>query len=94
MPRKKKMRCCNCSISGNIFKPVGRPMHNLEKVNIEIDEIESLRLCDYEGLTQEEAGNSMGISRATVQRLLYSARKKIIDALISNKALVLVSDNK
>jgi predicted DNA-binding protein (UPF0251 family) len=94
MPRKKKIRCCNCSVAGNIFKPVGIPMHNLDKVNLEIDELESLRLCDYEGLTQEEAGDKMGISRATVQRLLYSGRKKIIDALLSTKALVLISDNK
>jgi len=40
-------------------------------------------LCDSEGLTQEEAGARMGVSRGTVQRLLAAARKKIVDALVT-----------
>jgi predicted DNA-binding protein (UPF0251 family) len=39
-------------------------------------------------LTQEEAGERMGISRGTVQRLLSSARKKVATALAECKALV------
>jgi predicted DNA-binding protein (UPF0251 family) len=48
-----------------------------------------LKLCDAEGLTQEEAGKRMGISRGTVQRILSSARQKTATALAECKALVL-----
>jgi predicted DNA-binding protein (UPF0251 family) len=54
-----------------------------------LDELEALRLCDLLGLSQEEAGARMGISRGTVQRLLASARAKVADALVHGKALVL-----
>jgi predicted DNA-binding protein (UPF0251 family) len=46
-------------------------------------------LCDAEGLNQEEAGTRMGVSRGTVQRLLASARKKVVLALVMGKALSL-----
>jgi predicted DNA-binding protein (UPF0251 family) len=44
-------------------------------------------LCDSEGLTQEEAGTRMGVSRGTVQRLLAVARKKIIEVLVTGSAV-------
>lgn len=63
-------------------------MTEMEKVPICRDEIEALRLCDKEGLTQEEAGKRMGVSRGTVQRILAGARKKAATALVECKALV------
>jgi len=54
------------------------------------DEIEALRLVDYEGLSQEEAAASMGISRGTVWRLLQSGRKKIVAMVIEHKQLRVV----
>lgn len=62
-------------------------MCNLEIVEIEMDEFESIRLCDFEKLNQIEAAEKMGISRGTIQRLLYSARYKVLDAFINNKAI-------
>jgi predicted DNA-binding protein (UPF0251 family) len=56
------------------------------------DEIEAIYLCDSEGLTQEEAGARMGVSRGTVQRLLSSARKKVVDALVRGKAIAIVTE--
>ena len=49
--------------------------------------MEAIRLCDMEGKNQIEASESMQISRGTVQRLLRSGRKKIVDALIHTKGL-------
>ena len=63
-------------------------MTELEKIALYRDEIEALRLCDMENLTQEEAGKQMGISRGTVQRVLASARKKVATALAECKAIV------
>lgn len=63
-------------------------MTALEHITLYRDELEALRLCDFEEMTQEQAGISMGISRGTVQRLLMSGRKKIVHAIVSSKAIV------
>ncbi|BCB96739.1 hypothetical protein JZK55_16610 [Dissulfurispira thermophila] len=70
-----------------IYKPIGIPMTELQHITIYRDELEAMRLCDLLDMTQETAGNKMGISRGTVQRLLSSARKKIIKAVAERKAL-------
>lgn len=64
-------------------------MARLQVVHLGLDELEALRLCDLMGLEQEEAGQQMGVSRGTVQRLLSSARTKVVDALIHGKAIVI-----
>ena len=87
-PRPKKTRKCECRFCGRAFKPTGRPMPELEHIPFAIDELEAMRLCDLEGLTQAEAGERMGISRGTVQRLLAGARKKTAQALCEGCALV------
>lgn len=87
-PRPKKSRSCSCKFMGKAFKPTGVPMNEIEKIPFYEDELEAFKLCDFDGLTQEEAGIKMGISRATVQRMLASARKKTAEALTTCKALV------
>ncbi len=67
-------------------------MGELEKVVLHLDELEALALCDRDGLTQEEAGIKMGVSRGTVQRILASARGKVADALAGCKAIVMDKD--
>jgi predicted DNA-binding protein (UPF0251 family) len=54
-------------------------------------EIESLRLVDLEGLSQEEAGIRMGVSRGTIWRLVQSARKKTAQALSEGRSLEIVT---
>ena len=87
-PRPKKHRVCRCSYGNSAFKPTGTPMTELEKITLLREELEALRLCDLEGLTQQEAGRKMGVSRGTVQRIVASARKKIARALIERCALI------
>ncbi len=87
-PRFKKPRQCGCRFRGKAFKPTGVPMSEIEKITLHQDELEALKLCDLDGLTQEEAGESMGISRGTVQRILAVARRKVASALSECKALV------
>jgi len=69
------------------FKPQGVPLRELDEVTLGLDEVEALRLADREGLSQEEVGERMGVSRATVGRILESARRQVADALTSGKAL-------
>jgi len=64
-------------------------LSELEQVQLDADELEALRLCDQLGLTQAEAGEQMGISRGTVQRLVTSGRKKLVTALLTGQALMI-----
>jgi predicted DNA-binding protein (UPF0251 family) len=69
------------------FKPAGIPVHALEEVILTLDELESLRLADLDGLYQEQAAEKMKISRPTFSRIIEQARRKVADALIHGKAL-------
>ncbi|XOF34985.1 MAG: DUF134 domain-containing protein [Candidatus Electrothrix sp. YB6] len=91
-PRRKKKRCCEGQFCGQSFKPVGIPLRGLEQIVLYRDELEALKLCDFEGLIQQEAGDRMGVSRGTVQRLLTTARRKVAEALVSGKALIFAED--
>jgi predicted DNA-binding protein (UPF0251 family) len=84
--RKKLERNIEADHSGVCFKPCGIRKNKLEKVYLLEDEMESLRLADYEGLYQQECADRMGISRTTFSRLIVSARQKIADALLHTKA--------
>jgi predicted DNA-binding protein (UPF0251 family) len=64
-------------------------MSKLEVIRLGVDELEALRLCDLEGHEQASAGERMGISRGTVQRLLKSGREKVLRALLDSTALVI-----
>jgi predicted DNA-binding protein (UPF0251 family) len=52
------------------------------------EELEALKLCDLDDLTQAEAGVRIGISRGTVQRILAAAREKVAKALSKGQAIV------
>ena len=90
-PRPRKPRnCCPTRRPDDLmFKPAGTPLSKLQRVELDADELEAISLCDRDALTQAEAGALMGISRGTVQRLVTSGRKKVIDALLSGHALVI-----
>jgi len=64
-------------------------MSELETLLLGLDELEAMRLCDLEGCEQEVAGERMGVSRGTVQRLLKSGRAKVVRALLDSSALVI-----
>ena len=87
--RGKKKRCCRFLENEIVYKPRAISMKEVETNNIEADEFEAIRICDYEGLSQIEASVLMGISRGTVQRLLNSGRKKIVDSFLHEKAIVI-----
>lgn len=72
------------------FKPRAVPLAILEEVDLGVDELEALRLCDLKTLSQEKAAKKMGISQSTLGRILTSARKKIAEALIKGKAIKII----
>jgi len=86
MPRRIRRRIRG-QFHHKCFKPCGMRRAELEYEFLSKDEIEAIRLADFEGLYQEEAANEMEISRPTFSRILNSARKKIANALINGKAI-------
>ena len=68
------------------FRPIsdhdGKPT-----VILTVDEYETIRLVDNEGISQEECGAYMNISRATVQRIYSAARRKIAQSLVEGLPL-------
>ena len=60
-----------------------------ENVQMTVDEFEALRLLDDEGLTQEACASRMNIARTTVTAIYDSARKKVADALVNGKRLLI-----
>jgi len=87
MPRPKKDRCIGCVPDCCYFKPKGVPSVELEEVALTLDELEALRLADYEGRYHEDAAREMKISRATFGRIVNDARRKVAEALTRGKAL-------
>ena len=86
MPRPRLRRNIELEPDTVYFKPIGIPRLELEEVIISLEEYESIRLKDLEGLGQEEAAKKMNISQPTFHRLLQEARKKITDAIVNGKA--------
>jgi len=93
MVRPKKHRFVTFDPNISYFKPRGIPMQNLEEVRLTIDEGEAMRLADLLGVSHEEAGRRMGVSRATFGRIVQKARKTVADALINGKAINIEGGN-
>ena len=89
MPRPRKHRNCRRFDGDQVFKPRSIPMSDLEVVLLEMDQLEAMCLCDLEGHDQESAGERMGVSRGTVQRLVKSGREKLLRALVDSSAVVI-----
>ena len=87
MPRRKCCRRVMNEPTCTLFKPAGIPARMLEQVSLTVDELEALRLADYEGLYHEQAAGMMNVSRQTFGRIVSEARSKVATALIEDKAL-------
>ncbi len=88
-PRRRLKRHIGFSAEHRCFKPCGVRNSTLEQIVLEEDEFEAIRLIDYEGLYQQECAQKMGISRTTFSRTIEGARKKIADALLNGKSIII-----
>lgn len=89
MARPKKNRKIYINPQITYFKPRAVPLSQLKQVELELDELEALRLKELEDLGQKECAKKMGISQTTFQRILHRAHRKITDALIKGKAIAI-----
>ena len=85
MARRPRCRCISQYPDHWSFSP--EEASSDETVVMSLDELETIRLIDKEGMTQEECAGKMGVARTTVTSIYDMARKKIADALIDGKRL-------
>ncbi len=87
MPRPPCSRRVDGRPAASLFKPAGIPARQLEEGALTLDQFEALRLADLEGLYQDEAAAKMGVSRATLGRVLAAARRAVATALVQGRVL-------
>jgi predicted DNA-binding protein (UPF0251 family) len=87
MPRPKIPRRLKFNPQVFYFKPRGIPLRLLDEVNIKRDEIEAVKLHDYDKLDQIKAAQKMKISQPTFARILKNAHRKIAKAIIKGQAI-------
>jgi uncharacterized protein len=87
MPRPRKWRKVCCLPESNLFGPLNTPNLNGEITIMTVDEYETIRLIDLEGLMQEECAERMNVARTTVQRIYNDARKKLAESLVNGNIL-------
>lgn len=83
MARPRKLRrVCNLPKEDE-YGPINSQIQDTEIIIMTVDEYETIRLIDLEGMTQEECAARMNVARTTVQRIYNDARKKIADSLVN-----------
>ena len=87
MPRPQCQRNISFTPPARFFKPAGTPLRDLKELTLEADEMEALRLADYEGMYNQDAAKQMGVSRQTLDRILNRARKIVAEALVNGNAI-------
>lgn len=83
--RREKLRRVGIIPEYRGFTPDG--LASGDAIDMTIDELEVLRLCDLEGLNQEAVAQHMGIARATVAAICSRAHRKVANALVNGRAL-------
>jgi len=70
------------------FKPFGYYGKEAESVMLQFEELEVIRLLDYENMNQEAAAKIMDISRPTLTRIYESARNKVATAFAEARTIL------
>lgn len=92
MPRRKRDRrlLAPPSIKGlSVYGPRNRS----EQIVLYFEEYETIKLLDYDNLTQEEAAICMEVSRPTLTRIYEAARNKVARSMVEGKDLIIRGGN-
>lgn len=87
MPRPRLCKRLRFTPEVYYYKPQGIPLRDLEEVVLLKEEMEAIKLKDFDKLEQIKAAEEMHTSQSTFQRILQSARIKIATAIVEGKAL-------
>jgi len=87
LPRPRKWRKVCGLPRVSLFGPLNKRTCETDPVVMTVDEYETIRLIDWEGMTQEECAEKMNVARTTVQRIYNDARKKLSETLVQGKLL-------
>jgi len=88
MPRPTKFRTV-CHFPETLEFLPAQSNADLDPVVLTVDEYETIRLIDKEGLSQEQCSRFMQVARTTVQRVYENARKKLAAALVDGRPLLI-----
>ena len=91
MPRKQRCRWIDGYPDHWEFSP--EEAADGEPIIMSLDEFETIRLLDREGMTQEQCAERMGVARTTVTAIYESARRKTAEALVDGKRLLIRGGN-
>jgi predicted DNA-binding protein (UPF0251 family) len=75
------------------FIPNRIPPWGREEIILPIEDLEAIKLNDFQGLDQETAARMMNVSRQTFGRILAEARTIVADALVMGKILRIEGGN-
>ena len=87
MPRPKKCRNVCTLPKCTSFGPDNINSKESKVVIMTVEEFESIRLIDLEGMTQEECAEKMNVARTTVQKIYNDARLKLAKSLVNGDVL-------
>jgi predicted DNA-binding protein (UPF0251 family) len=72
---------------------MGVPFRMSQHVSLQYEEYEAIKLADYKGMSQEEAAGIMEVSRPTFTRIYEKARKKVAEAFVEGKTILIEGGN-
>ena len=87
MARPRKFRNICDFPDNDRFGPLNIREREENIIIMPLDQYETIRLIDLEGLTQEECSVQMNIARTTVQRIYSDARRNLAESLVNGKVL-------
>lgn len=87
MPRPRKWRKVCCMPGSTLYGPLNGFPDDSQLIIMSVEEYETIRLIDQEGLNQEECAEKMQVARATVQNIYKAARSKMAESLVNGRLL-------
>jgi uncharacterized protein len=90
-PQKSRKVCNPPKMKG--FQPFGIPSCEVENIKLSIEEYESIKLINYDMLSQDQAAEQMNVSRPTITRIYNRALKTIAKAFVEGKAIEIEGGN-